>query len=228
VKLSSVRSLFLITLLLTLTATAGIARQNDLVNKNAGGRIQQDEGPAAIKTDDGILFVWNRPDLHFTLLIKGADVKPMGDFDHVFFNVDGKVLQIQLVQISEFAPDAKTKKLDDQAILAAHRDWEFKYIEGLLNSKLVVQSSSTKVNGNEALAWQYDVPVAIRADTRKQLYLSMVSGDYVLLINGVATDTFSDDVIRKFLFDVAATRKTSPTPIDVKKLSESIKAGGKP
>jgi hypothetical protein len=228
VNLSSVRSLSLITLLLTMTATAGIARQNDRVNKNPGGPVQQDEGRAAIKTADGMLFVWNRPDIHFTVAIKGADVKPMGDPDHVFFNVDGKVLQIQIVQISEFAPDAKTKKLDDQSILAAHRDWESKYVEGLLNSQLVLQSSSTKVNGSDALAWQYDVPAAIRADTRKQLYLTLVSGDYVLLINSVATDTVSDEVARKFLLDTAATLKTSPTTIDVKKVAESIKAGGKP
>lgn len=227
-KLLSVRSLPLITLLLTMTATASIARQNDLANNDSIGLIQQDEGRAAIKTADGFLFVWNRPDIHFTISIKGVDVKPIGDPDHVFFNVDGKVLQIQLAQISEFVPDAKTKKLDDQSILAAHRDWETRYVEGLLNSKLVVQSSATKVNGNEALAWQYDVPAAIRADTRKQLYLTTVSGDYVLLINSVATDTVSDEVARKFLLDTAATLKTSPTTIDVKKLAEAIKAGGKP
>ena len=56
----------------------------------------------------------------------------------------------------------------------------------------------------------------------------MVSGDYVLLINSVATDTISDEVARKFLLDTAATLKTSPTTIDVKKLAEAIKAGGKP
>ena len=221
------RSVSLFALLLTMAAPAGVARQYDsLVIGNTGG--QEDEGRAAIKTTDGFLFVWNRPDIHFTVAIKGAEVKPMGDPEHVFFNVDGKVLQIQIVQIGEFAADAKAKKLDDKSILAAHREWESQYIEGLLNSKLVVQSSSTKVNGNEALAWQYDVPATIRADTRKQLYLTMVSGDYVLLINSVATDTISDEVARKFLLDTAATLKTSPTTIDVKKLAEAIRAGGKP
>jgi hypothetical protein len=191
--------------------TLGLTTQNDLpVN--------------AIKTIDGYLLVWNRPDLHFTVLIKGKDVKPLNDSEHVFFNVDGMVFQIQLASVSEFAPDAKEKKLDDKAILAAHRDWESKFIEGLLSSKLKVQSLNTKLsNGGEASLWQFDMPEGMNLEARKQLYLSVVSGDYVVLLNSVVTAAISEETARKFLLDTMATLKFSSTPIDVKKLSESIR-----
>jgi hypothetical protein len=191
--------------------TLGLSTQNDLpVN--------------AIKTIDGYLLVWNRPDLHFTVLIKGKDIKPLNDTEHVFFNVDGMVFQIQLASVSEFAPDAKEKKLDDMAILAAHRDWESKFIEGLLSSKLKVESFNAKLsNGGEASLWQYDMPEGMNAETRKQLYLSVVSGGYVVLLNSVVTTAISEEAARKFLLDTMATLKFSPTPIDVKKLSESIR-----
>jgi len=191
--------------------TLGLTTQNDLpVN--------------AIKTIDGYLLVWNRPDLHFTVLIKGKDVKPLNDSEHVFFNVDGMVFQIQLASVSEFAPDAKEKKLDDKAILAAHRDWESKFIEGLLSSKLKVQSLNTKLsNGGEASLWQFDMPEGMNVEARKQLYLSVVSGDYVVLLNSVVTAAISEETARKFLLDTMATLKFSSTPIDVKKLSESIR-----
>ena len=191
--------------------TLGLTTQNDLpVN--------------AIKTIDGYLLVWNRPDLHFTVLIKGKDVKPLNDSEHVFFNVDGMVFQIQLASVSEFAPDAKEKKLDDKAILAAHRDWESKFIEGLLSSKLKVQSLNTKLsNGGEASLWQFDMPEGMNVEARKQLYLSVVSGDYVVLLNSVVTTAISEETARKFLLDTMATLKFSSTPIDVKKLSESIR-----
>jgi hypothetical protein len=191
--------------------TLGLSTQNDLpVN--------------AIKTIDGYLLVWNRPDLHFTVLIKGQDIKPLNDTEHVFFNVDGMVFQIQLASVSEFAPDAKEKKLDDMAILAAHRDWESKFIEGLLSSKLKVESFNTKLsNGGEASLWQYDMPKGMNAEARRQLYLSVVSGDYVVLLNSVVTTAISEEAARKFLLDTMATLKFSPTPIDVKKLSESIR-----
>lgn len=191
--------------------TLGLTTQNDLpVN--------------AIKTIDGYLLVWNRPDLHFTVLIKGKDIKPLNDTEHVFFNVDGMVFQIQLASVSEFAPDAKEKKLDDMAILAAHRDWESKFIEGLLSSKLKVESFNAKLsNGGEASLWQYDMPEGMNAEARKQLYLSVVSGDYVVLLNSVVTAAISEETARKFLLDTMSTLKFSSTPIDVKKLSELIR-----
>src|SRR5947207_1551250 len=190
----------------------------------------QDEPPvSAIKTLDGYLLVWNRPDFHFTVSIKGKDIKPLNDTEHVFFNVDGLVFQVQLASISEFLPRTKDKKLDDRSILAAHRDWESKFIEDLLHSKLKVQSFNARLsNGTDALMWQFDLPEGFNSDAKKQLYLTVVSKDYVLLLNGVATAAISEEAVRKFLLDTIATLKISPTPIDVKKLSESIRKGTAP
>jgi hypothetical protein len=190
---------------------------------------QQEEGWAAIKTVEGLLFVWNLKGLHFTLAIKGKEIKPLNDPDHIFFNVDGRVLQIQLASIKDFAPDAKQKKLDDRIILAAHRDWESNYIGGLLKSKLTVQTFNAKLsNGSAALMWQYDMPEGINAGAKKQLYVTAVKNDFVLMLNSEATTAISDADGRRFLMDTIATFKPSPTPIDVKQLSESIRKGATP
>jgi hypothetical protein len=188
----------------------------------------QDDGWTAIKTGDGILFVWNNASLHFALSIKGKDIQPLNDPDHIFFNVDGLVFQIQSLPVSNFLPDQKRQGLNDKSILAAHREWESKYIEGLLNKKLAVQSSSEKVNGSDVLIWQFDVPEGLNNDSKKQLYLTVVSKDYVLLLNGVVTATVSESVARKFLLDTLATLKVSSTPISVKELQESIRKGSGP
>ena len=190
---------------------------------------QQEEGWAAITTDEGVLFVWNLHGLYFTLAIKGKEVKPLNDPDHIFFNVDGRILQIQLASIKDFAPDAKQKKLDDRSILAAHRNWESNYIEGLLKSKLTVQTFNAKLsNGSAALMWQYDMPKVMNAEAKKQLYVTAVKNDYVLMLNSEATAAIPDADGRKFLMDTIATFKPSPTPIDVKQLSESIRKGVAP
>jgi hypothetical protein len=190
---------------------------------------QQEDGWAAIKTDDGILFVWNVRGLYFSLAVKGKEIKPLEDPDHIFFSVDGRVLQIQLAAIKEFAPDAKEKQLNDKAILAAHRDWESKYIEDLLHAKLTVRTFNTKLsNGNDALMWQFDMPEGMNAEAQKQLYLTLVAKDYVLMLNSEAGANIQDGDGRKFLLDTVATLKISPAPIDVQKLSESMRAGTKP
>ena len=191
--------------------------------------LQQEDGWSAIKTDEGILFVWNQPGLSFSILLKGKEIKPLNDPQHIFFSVDGRILQIQLAGIINFAPNAKEKKLDDKAILAIHRDWEVKYVEGLLHSKVTVQTFNTKLsNGADALMWQFDMPKEMNAEAQKQLYLTLVAKDYVLLLNSESTAALPDADGRKFLLDTIATLKISATLIEVKKLSESIRAGNKP
>ncbi len=187
----------------------------------------QEDGWTALKTDAGILFVWNRKDLSFTLLIKGNEIRPMDTSDNIFFSVDGLPFQIQSLPISNFAPDARKNQLDNKAILFAHRDWEAKFIaEELLHHKLTVQTSVVKLtNSSEALIWQFDVPKEVGGDARKQLYVTVVSKDYVILLNSIVNDTGSEETVRKFLLDTINTLKVSDTRIDLKKLQESIRKG---
>jgi hypothetical protein len=191
--------------------------------------LQQEDGWVAIKTDDGIVFVWNVKELHFTLAIKGKTIKPLNDPDHIFFDVDGKVLQIQVAAIREFAPNAKEKKLDDRAILAAHRDWETSFIEGLLKSKVQLHTFNVRLSsGGDASLWQFDMPEGMNAEVKTQEYVTLVRSDYVVMLNSEATAITPEETSRKFLLDTMATLKTSPDPIDVKKLSESVRKGETP
>lgn len=190
---------------------------------------QPEDGWALITTSDGVLFVWNIDGLHLTLAVKGKDIKRVNDPDHIFIAVDGKMLQIQAAEIRDFAPNAKEKKLDDKAVLAAHRDWESKYIEGLLKSKLTLHSFSVNVSGlGTGSLWEYDMPEGMNAEVKTQLYLTVVRGDYVVMLNCEATATTPEVEVRKFLLDTMATLKTGDVPIDVQKVSESIRAGRKP
>jgi hypothetical protein len=202
-----------------------------LISINVSSRVslQQEDGWVAIKTDDGIIFVWNVRELHFTLAVKGKAIKPLDDPDHIFFDVDGKILQIQVAAIREFAPNAKEKKLDDRSVLAAHRDWESAFIEGLLKSKLQLHTFNVRLSkGGDASLWQFDMPEGIHADAKTQLYVTVVRGDYVVMLNSEATATISEETARKFLLDTMATLKTSPDLIDMKKLAETVRKGVTP
>lgn len=213
------RTIAVAALLLAVSVTSTSTRATSLMS------LQQDDGWVTIKTGDGALFVWNASGLYFSLALKGADIKPLEDPEHIFLSVDGRVLQIQLAAIKNFAPDAKEKRLDDKAILAAHRDWESKYIEQLVHSKLTLRTFNAKLStGNDASMWQFDMPAGMNTEAQKQLYLTLVAKDYVLMLNSEASASVSDADGRKFLLDTIATLKFSPTPIDVQKLSESIRA----
>jgi hypothetical protein len=79
-----------------------------------------------------------------------------------------------------------------------------------------------------ASLWEFDMPEGINAEVKAQLYVTVVRGDYVLMLNCEATTSTPKVEVRKFLLDTIATLKTSSDPIDVHKLSESIRAGRKP
>src|SRR6266436_3705807 len=194
-----------------------------------GVAFQQTDVWALIKTDDGMLFVWNIHDLHFTLAVKGKEIKQVNVPDRIFLAVDGKTLQIQAAEIRGFAPEAKEKKLDDKAVMAAHRDWESKYIGELLKSKLTLKSFSVNMSAlGPASLWEFDMPEGMDTEVKTQVYVTVVRGDYVVMLNCEATNKTPGVEVRKFLLDTIATLQTSDMPIDVQKLSESIRAVRKP
>ncbi len=213
--------------LIGVALTAIVSSANAAAPVGCSLTTQEDEW-TALKTGDGILFVWNRTGLHFTLSVKGKDIRPMNDPNNIFFVVDGLILQIQSLPISNFAPDARKNKLDDKAILLAHRDWESGFLETeLLHTKIKVKSAGEKLSaGTDALIWQYDLPENLKnPEATGQMYLTRVAQDYIILLNAVTSPAVTESAARKFLLDTITTLKLSPDRIDIKKLQEAIQKG---
>jgi hypothetical protein len=187
---------------------------------------QRDDAWSALKTGDGLMFIWNRPGLSFTISIKGNEVRPMDAGENIFFVVDGLVLQIQSLPITNFAADARKNKLSDEAILSDHRDWEAGFIENeLLHKKISVKSSAEKLpNGMQALVWQYDLPEGFRnPDAHTQMYVTVVAKDYLILVNSVAKSASSEAAVQNFLRTTISTLKISSERIDIEKEQEKLR-----
>jgi|SRR5215213_3042248 len=189
---------------------------------------QQDRFTSGIiKTDGGVLLVWNEPENYYTLEIKGENVVSAST-KRLLLIVDHKFLQILTLETDNFIKDEKARKESDQKfILTSHRDWEAQRIERSLNEKLNVQSSWQKLsNGKEALLWEYEMQAQAGRDVKKQIYLSVVKGNFVFMLNGAVTEKVSEAVVKQMLNDTLLTLKPSDTPIDFKKAQESIQRGG--
>src|SRR5262249_25142573 len=144
--------------------------------------------------------------------------------ERVQFSVDGMFLQILTAPIKNFMEDSTRQKLDDRAILEAHRDWEVKFMESEYKEKLKVESSWQKLsNGKDALAWGINVPESARSNVKKQVSLTAVKGDHVMMLGGVVTDTIEEQTSRQMLLNTIETLKVSDKPIDLRKLQESIR-----
>lgn len=191
-------------------------------------RAGQEEDVVAIKTADGFLLVWNTPGIHFTLPVRGKDVRAVNSSEHVFFNVDGVMFQVQTVAISNFMKAGAADRPDAKAILLAHRDWESDFIQtNLLGTKVNVQTSPQKLkNGSAALLWKFDSPKVVQGEESKvkqQMYLTTVMGEHVILLNAGVEGTATEGAVQQLLIDALESLKVSSTTIDVKELQESIR-----
>ena len=201
-------------LLATLIATSSISPYQQL-------------GIQALALDDGVVLVWNQPDDYFTLELRGRRVQPLPYEGRVFFGIDGAVLQVTTVPLSEFLADAS--RHSERAVLEAHRDWEVRFIGEALGSELAVTSSMvTLADGSVALSWNYRMPARGRSDASSQYYLSVVRGKRLILLNGAVTEQTTERAVAQLLAVSLATLKVHNAPIDMTRLQDRIKNTGRP
>jgi hypothetical protein len=194
-----------------------------LANLSAGQQEKYRSG--AINTRTGLLLVSNDADNWYTLEIKGSDVRLTSTKPKVF-NVDGMFMQVVTAKISKFLGEQEKRPADEKTILQAHRDWEAKYAQGSYTEKLVIESSWQKLdNGKDALLWKYKVPEGTRTNVKEQIYLTVVKGDYVLMLGGIVTDEIKEEDSLKLLITTISSLKVSDKPIDFDQLQESIRKG---
>lgn len=191
---------------------------------------QTDDGIAAIKAPDGYVLVWNQPGSHFTLTIKGKDVQTESR-EYVLFKVDQMFFQVQAVAIRKFMKETAKGKAEETAILMAHRDWESDYLQNTLKKKFTVQTVVKKLrDGRDALLWRYDMPELppeMHSTAKAQVYLSVVCGNHVILLNSAVEGLKTEAMAQALLLDTIATLQTSVTPIDVQEVRKTI-LGEKP
>ena len=182
---------------------------------------QGDYRSGAIKSSSGYLLVWNQPNNYYILEVKGKDVRQTST-ERKVFSVDGMFLQIVDAPIENFLQAAQRQKLDDKAILDTHRDWEVKFLESEYKAKLEIESSWQKLtNGKDALLWLATVPETAKTNVKKQMYLTLVKGDQVLMLGGAVTGTTAESAARQLLLNTIETLKTSDTPNDLQKLRDA-------
>jgi uncharacterized protein involved in high-affinity Fe2+ transport len=184
---------------------------------------QGDYRSGAIKSATGYVLVWNQPNNYYVLEINGKDVRQTST-ERKFFSVDGMFLQIVDAAIGDVVQAAQRQKMNEREILEAHRDWEAKFMEGEYKAKLKVEHSWQKLNnGKDALLWHASLPETATGNVKKQVYLSVVQGDYVLMLGGAVTDTYGERVTQLLLLNTMQTLKTSNKPTDLQKVRDAIR-----
>ena len=129
----------------------------------------------------------------------------------------------KVVDKKAFLKDDKLR--DDRSVLGAHRDWEGDYISEQLGRKLDITSEWVRLsNNNDALFWSYKMPPRDDPNaSRWQLYLSVIKGNFVFLLNGATTGNQDEKELKALLLATMNTLKPSDKPLSLEKASEMVK-----
>jgi hypothetical protein len=185
-----------------------------------------EEQSGVIKTAKGILIVSNEPGNIYTLEVNGFSIEPIQGHP-LWFKIDGKFFQIVTAEKHQFLNGKSDKGMNEKALLVAHQRWESDYLAETLKRKLQIRSDWPIIsNRMTALAWNFDMPVITEGQTAAtQLYLTVVKGDRVFVLNS-AIETNSDlKAQQAFLVNTMATLKPGNKPLSLKQASEQVLKG---
>jgi hypothetical protein len=180
-------------------------------------------GRSSIKLADGYLFVMNAADKSFTLEVKGKDVEAQAVGENPAFVVDGRLVQVIIVENKAFLNGAAV--LDEEKLLGLHRDWESDYLqkEGY-QAKFTVSSEPLLAKDRRMLFWGFTRP-KYNETVDRDYFLTTIVGSRVVGLNSPVTkgDAIAD--YKKLLLDILSTLKVSDKPIDVAKISVQVRNG---
>lgn len=177
-------------------------------------RAQNENIRGIVQTANGVLVVWNEPGNNFTLEAKGSNFENIPN-QNVAFMLGGKFLQVVTASTNEILADSQgQQKPGDNEILIAHQVWETKYIKDETGMKPKINSEFLKLsNGKTALLWSYRMSDKPGEKVERQVFLTVVKGEQVLVLNGKITPATTEPAVRAFLLDTLQTLRTSTGPL---------------
>lgn len=197
-----------------------VTKKQVIEKQTPGGPLKGDI--AGIKDHGGMVIVWNQSAPYFKVKVEGSDVAGYGS-EYLMFTVDGVLLQIQSTELKDFCPDGSLK--DPEAILIAHRDWEFRYIEDVLHAKCALRSWTGRLaDGSPVLYWDVTPEQAPPKSAGKRLFCTRYKDGSVITVNSTETSEVSLDRAVNLAFYAISHIEFSREKFDMKKIQEQLRA----
>jgi hypothetical protein len=175
---------------------------------------------AAIKTENGYLFIKNGKDKSFTIEITGKEVTSVKSPNPTFL-VDGRIVQILSVPLTNFT----NKKMSDEELLEAHKIWETDYLgDEVFKKKLTVETEKVSNADRKLLFWYFTRPNVIKQYDR-DVYMTTIIGNSLLGVSSPIEPAVKIADVQKLFLDIMKSLKVSDKAFDIAKLAEDIKKG---
>jgi|GEM_PF-3793528 len=202
-------------------AEAAEASPRTVEKQQPGGPLEGDV--AGIKDSDGMVIVWNRSTPYFKLKVEGNEFAGYGP-GGVWFKVDGVVLQVKSTETTEFCSATPAKS--PEAVLLAHRDWEYRYMQEVLGVKCALQSWAGKLDdGTPILYWDVTPETTSSEGASKHLFCTRFLDGSVVVLYSVETKDVSLDRAKNLIFFGITHIEFSKEKINFQNLQKELAAG---
>lgn len=169
---------------------------------------------------EGRFMAYNFPHSHFTVRVEGENVTP-AKRPYVFF-VDNRALQLVTVDLRDVNSFSSCKNQTDS--LRAHQKYELKYLEGILSQPLTLSGDEILAkDGKTFLFWHFDTPPEMNVQLGLHVYVTMIIGDKLLMLNTAGTKVEQLDELKRWITKFAFTVEVYPHTINIAKLMNEIK-----
>ena len=176
-----------------------------------------------IKSPKGAVVVWNEPPAYFSLELPGQKFAP-ANLPGASLIVDGHVVQVFTVKVSEFANDARCR----EDILHCYMEWETDYRRSTWKVPLATRELAPPAA--DFAAWDIEVPPAPAKGSGsrviRQIYVTRSISGIVLVLSYSLNASDPDNAGEVYLGSVANSLAVGDRPIDVNQLRRDIARGG--
>ena len=196
-----------------------------LEKQKPGGKLEGDV--VAMYVQDGMAIFWNRSRPYFRILVEGRTFAGYGGSSHLAFTADGAFLQLVCADAGEFCPDPAAK--GPEAVLLAHRDWEFRYLEETIGVPCQLRSwSGTLADGTPILYWDLTPNKTRGKSLPRHVFCTRYRDGTVIGLNSVEEKEVTLERAMDLVFSGVAEVQFSGAPYDLAKLQAQERSRRKP
>jgi len=182
-----------------------------------------------IGTPTSLIIVYNYPDAHYYLQLKGSD-KQKTEQDNIFI-IDNQLVQVKTLNKNKFCKNKK-QELSFNDFITTYVNWEKDFQEEQFSMNIHSKLEFLKTNkGRDIGLWIYDMPVvskAVTTDTtiktpvQKQIFVLTRVKDYLVGINCPLLETDNYETIKSYLITNIDGIVESNKEIDVDELNKQV------
>lgn len=182
-----------------------------------------DQPFVVVRTPTGYLFVGNESKAHFTFSLQGQKIRPSNVEGMTFF-IDERFYQVLTVDPTSFTAG----EVSAQSILDRYMQYELSHWQSTIGMQLpsVVHTRSDSPDKPFIvweIQWSEQARQKAKAQAVKQLFLSALVGDRVVVVSRPVLEGEHADSTLSELSAVAQSLVISNSPIDIKAIQGGVR-----